>query len=110
MDKKEIIKNNKLIAEFMGWKVSKKGIKYKNSLPSYGYVHCHIDYLQFHKSWDWLRPVVIKIKEIVDHLPEDDWQDEGRGFCFYFEDNIIMKDIEDVYNEVVRFVKWKRIK
>ena len=60
---------NKLIAEFMGWKVD-KSISSAHFKKTGGY---HLtngtrtmasDQLQYHTSWDWLMPVVEKIEEL----------------------------------------------
>ena len=50
---------NKLIAEFMGSNL--------NGLESWQYE----EELQYHTSWDWLMPVIDKVK-IIDH----DWIDQ----------------------------------
>lgn len=62
---------NKLIAKFMG------ETKYKDeeawSITRHGYLTVHGDFktkfraseLKYHKSWDWLMPVVEKIEEIA---------------------------------------------
>lgn len=53
---KEVLKGNKLIAEFMAEEpeVLKRDLKRAGTLES----------MQFHKSWDWLMPVVEKIESM----------------------------------------------
>ena len=55
----EVIKGNKLIAEFMGWEKS----PYPNTPHKMykGDNGVHIDNLEYHSSWDWLMPVCIKL-------------------------------------------------
>ncbi len=60
------IEGNKLIAEFMG------GISFSNGydfivrpLDNVLQRIYHLDDLKYHTSWDWLHPVVTKIKDYV---------------------------------------------
>ena len=52
----ELIENNKLIAEFMGYTPNEYGV-YQTPHGKY-----HLDHFSFHSSWDWLMPVVEKIE------------------------------------------------
>ncbi len=84
------MKDNKLIAEFMGW-----DIKSPTSMPR----NLHLSNLEldngevwaykFHTSWDWLMPVIAKIVE-----------DYGEGWSF--EEGY---DLEVRYQSVVNFIK-----
>jgi len=79
------MKDNKLIAEFMG-------IVYtKNSFE------------QYHVSWDWLWPVLIKCKESVDYCNEDN------ALAYYnIEDAMLSRlSIQDTYQAVVEFIKTR---
>ena len=69
--------NNKLIAEFMGYKLMPcnrgkawdigKSIPSKDHLfPIQGVLHTGNE-LKFHSSWDWIMPVVEKINTIEDY-------------------------------------------
>ncbi len=90
------IENNKLIADFMGLD------SFKDSLASLhqGKINVDIDVYeqaQYHTSWDWLMPVVEKIKDI--------------GVASEKIDNIdfvLTCDlrIKNLYQEVVEFIKW----
>jgi hypothetical protein len=68
MTTQEIIKGNKLIADFMGFEY--------NGTDSFGndnyripdvyreFFHCsHFDNLHFDRSWEWLMPVIFKINK-----------------------------------------------
>jgi hypothetical protein len=67
-------RSNRLIAEFMGYEVN------HNKCYSPKYNDGTIAPMQFHKSWDWLMPVVEKIESLgytfeKNYQPIDkDWQ------------------------------------
>jgi len=79
--------NNKLIADFMGY-------IYEDDIlvP---------EEPQYHTSWDWLVPVVIKCKESVDYCNDDN------ALKYHnIEDEMLSQlSIEDTYNAVVEFIK-----
>ena len=89
------MKNNKLIAEFMG--VPNVGT---NSRPIFDYgemVGCRsLEDLHYHHAWNWLMPVVQKIMDVsfFNGEPED----------FYVVRDCI-PEINDTYKEVVEFIK-----
>jgi hypothetical protein len=99
------MKDNKLIAEFMGVKPLVLGgsIEYE----MYGVLDCIEDFpyekhfflddeMRFHDSWDWLMPVLDKIKEIRCLLDDHD-----ESFSWVCKSS----DIEAEYNAVVEFIK-----
>ena len=53
----------------------------------------HPDDMQFNSSWDWLMPVVQKIEQDCEGVPQ-----EMLNISLY-------SDINDVYNAVVEFIK-----
>jgi len=63
------MKENKLIAEFMGLPLVPCNIGTEDGAVTEGYQHpkvnspCTIDGLQYKYSWDWLMPVVAKCHE-----------------------------------------------
>lgn len=65
MEQNEILRRNKLIAEFDGW----KEFKYAGQL--YWHPERNItvfrkpEELEYHISWDWLMPVVEKIEKFA---------------------------------------------
>ena len=83
--------NNKLIAEFMGFKPNEHGIYQTKQGPYY------LDGLSFHSSWDWLMPVhkkCIFTKQFTD-------DDQLRTLLI---DAVIDADIDRLYQAVVEFI------
>lgn len=108
-----IVKNNKIIAKYMGGKFSGE-TKFRMApqdiwLPKFGV--CRWDSidlgrgktLQYHKSWDWLIPVIDKItsddsyKMFKDHTSSI--VDDGEIY-------INTRFIENTYKDVVDFINW----
>jgi hypothetical protein len=66
------------------------------------------EHLKFHKSWDWLMPVVYKIEQLGYFIMINKWT------SIYTEDkppkviNTIQKysKLENTYNSVVNFIEW----
>lgn len=91
------MKNNKLIAEFMG-EIDQDTGEYSHLGEWFYPEDC-----KFHKSWDWLMSVVEKILDIS-------FQDEGDGEDFYSIRDCI-PDINHTYKAVVEFIKeYNKIK
>ena len=73
MENQEILKGNKLIAEFMGFKIGKlNGWLSGTTIEDCAYLKDEsgniskanlISKLKYHSSWDWLMPVVEKIRD-----------------------------------------------
>ena len=108
---KNIIENNKLIAEFLSIKIHPcETIENFKFLPIEErglYNGYFIDELKYHEDWNWLMEVVEKIEslgyriEIVKHI--------CRIYLSNKETIIISENtpkIEAVYNAVVEFIKW----
>ena len=83
----ETVKSNILIAEFMG-SIERSGHFFYDSDPTFGKPMAYKpDALCYHRSWDWIIPVVIKMQEIM-------------------HDTFKIVDIETTYNSMVEFIKW----
>lgn len=79
--------DNKLIAEFMN--VDKHG----DTEFIVNRLICNYESMQYKTSWDWLIPVIDKIgKTDCDHEP--------------LANVSIYSSIEEIYKEVVEFIKW----
>lgn len=101
---REIIESNQLIARYVGGKFQDETTIPLNDLqvwvPFYGI--CRFDtigigygkILKYHKSWDWLMPVIDKI------LSSEERREYESVITIY------PKSIEKTYNEVVNFIKW----
>ena len=86
------MKDNKLIAEFMGIVFPKL-----DNVIVIDNVVTKEDELQYHTSWDWLMPVI----EEIDHLQRERIQS--------IEDALSTRCIGDVYNAVVEFIREYRL-
>lgn len=64
MTTEEIIQKNKMIAEFMGIKTKKYSDTPTVTRWQYGNSMLFESDLKYHSSWDWLMPVVEKIKSL----------------------------------------------
>lgn len=96
MSEQEILEGNKLIAEFMGYKIPNQTHKlnwivYKDVFQP----------MLFNTSWDWLMPA---IKECLNKSEENlaDWE-------YYYEqidDSFFQIEIHQTWSAVVEFIKW----
>ena len=84
------MKENKLIAEFMGmqhtdigWYDNDEVLQLQDNT---------FDDLEFHKSWDWLMPVVEKIEQVHEGVPQE------------LMNVSLFSTIDDVYKAVVEFI------
>jgi len=95
------VKENKLIADFMGVQyksdedyfkelaeMREDGIFYEQ-----GYMESQLNY---HESWDWLMPVVEKI---------EDYLSDNIGVVGYFDECLSSNDLDTRYQAVVEFIK-----
>mgnify|MGYP003141729338 CR=1 FL=1 len=84
--------NNKLIAEFMSWD-SPTTIPINLHLSNLELDNGEVMELKFHTSWDWLMPVVQKIEQDCEGVPQ-----EMINISLY-------SNMKEVYNAVVKFIK-----
>jgi hypothetical protein len=117
MENNEIIKGNKLIAEFMGYKYYPHPAKdsgwrkEKGHLKLHGYFLCRTNkQLEYHSSWDWLMPVVEKISETytvnIQSYPVMGFDvrfNEGTYRRAYSENESAIKA---VWTAVIKFIEW----
>jgi hypothetical protein len=101
------MKNNKLIAEFMGavgtpkynpteWDVYITGCLDVDSDDENAQHFYTPDEMKYHTSWDWLMPVVQKCF---------DAQEPTEGQHYFINESLLTMDIEVVYDRVVEFIK-----
>lgn len=113
----EILKGNKLIAEFMDYKIIKNRFEKERSYTYNGDKHetsLSIKEVYYNSSWDWLMPVVEKIEKNFEVTISDIFckiiLSDGEGYAT----GIIKKDAETkikaTWMAVVCFVKWYNYK
>ena len=98
------MKENKLIAEFMGYEEQDMSfripknilkIEQENDCPNSQDLDCWdvpLKSLQFHTSWDWLMPVVEKIEQVHEGVPQE------------LINLSLFSTIDEAYNAVVEFI------
>jgi len=114
--RKTLVENNKLIAEFMGYEIREKGGKLDKYIVWFFPLlneEKQPNTLFFHTSWDWLMPVVEKIEsfEHIEHTVNivyhscdiEDYSLPGNGIAV---NETAKTKKEATYNAVVRFIKW----
>lgn len=93
----ETHENNKLIAEFMDVKLAKNMNNKTNYFPSE---------LEYHYSWDWLMPVIRKIRGTEEfnnqRVIPSDWGDTE------MIEGLYTQDINKAYLGVVKHLKWRK--
>lgn len=98
--------NNKLIAEFIGLEKNDQGylndhnsMGYLSRFPSWDYGRLPLEQLMFDVDWNWL----IYVARVITSNPKffEDYPDTS-GFW----DAYCQLEIEEVYEEVVKYIKW----
>ena len=117
---KNILENNKLLAEFLG------EIKQPFEFPQFGYINSMGDWkdtffdnqLKFHSNWNWLMSVVEKIHSMQSYgvfiNPNGTYiqDEEDKVICMTFKNEevngeiISSSNIEATFNCCAEFVKW----
>ena len=92
---KDTLKNNKLIAEFMGEHIVMEDSP-KHTKVTTSKAYADEDY-NYHMRWDWLMPVVEQCKSFCN---KKGWGTKSFIDCFR---NL---EIENTYKAVVEFIKW----
>ena len=91
------LENSKLIADFIGTDLLKDLLSDNN-----GFININVDIYEqckFHSDWNWLMKAVFKCLEICHNEMLNEWENG-------FSDSFFSKDINCMYSEVVRFIKW----
>jgi len=96
------VEGNKLIAEF-----EQRKFFGKYTIDHYGEgTFNELPEMKYHSSWDWLMPVVERIKSL--------WDAEFLDLQLLIEDSdasrishlLVWADIDSVYEAVIEFIKW----
>jgi hypothetical protein len=122
MEQKEILEGNKLIAEFIGMKQGKDFLDFDGRWASdwfdvSGTINGHRnELLLFHCDWNWLMPVIEKIKSLG-YVTEISGNRE-RSFASIGIENTneyvakagydmeFLKQIDATYYAVIQFINW----
>ena len=94
------LESNKLIAEFDG-RINKLCHNNTTATP-----------YDYHKSWDWLMPIVEKIEKMVNNVTIDQkYSLIYTGFMFNDKQDFQWQEnkgskLENTYNVVVEFILW----
>lgn len=91
------MEDNKLIAEFMGVYSKEDG---------FDYIKIGNKGIKYHTSWDWLRPVMVKIDTYAnsDSLSIAEYEDYRNKYPLIAEGSIY-DDISETHKQVVEFIK-----
>ena len=122
---KNIIENNKLIAEFLNWEFDDLSETFETPFLKLVDPHAFGDEqfscklqdfeLEFHSDWNWLMQVVEKIESLgynIDTMKVNITKYQSSQFCgIYIDGKIIYTNycetkIEAVYNACLEFIKW----
>ena len=91
------MKDNKVIAEFMGASFNDKGMT--RICGKFGLERVSALNLKYHTSWDWLMPVVVKLFD--DEYNEFDGADD---LSFRLNDTLLETNLDSLYKIVVEFI------
>lgn len=100
--------SNKVIAEFMGhiidYGFKKDAILYMpqgEGNASNNAVHLKLDKVKYHKSWDWLMPVIQRCYDEGERLDGTE-----HNFIGEITESLLDGDIEASHKAVVEIIKW----
>ena len=108
------MENNRIIAEFMGVipRLESPDVYTYADTPYFSIREDNpekvmegiVGYVKYHKSWDWLIPVIKKIREIINTELSIDEFDLNRNLAQRL--NPYDYSIESIHKGVVEFIKW----
>ena len=110
----EILKGNKLIAEFMGVINESSNIYYMPEFGAYKNNYGQIEFedcfrpneLKYHNSWAWIMPVWEKIVNIGDNIDSS----IRKAYFTPIKHSLYVCDISGLFNDVTEFIKWYNLK
>ncbi len=108
--------DNRLIAKFMGFVIKDGIIQHDPQFHSNGNKEGYRadGFLNFHKSWDWLMPVVEKIEALNNAWEIDIYRNNCEIFMapvFNIDDVTFTSKtkLEATYKAIIEFIKWYSI-
>lgn len=105
------LENNKLIAEFMGYKfyehfpLKRNGWQRREQKDTAIYLAYSDDELKYHESWDWLMPVVEKLEDMGCEITQTNGECTISG-DEYYEETYGNNRRHATFDAVVEFIKW----
>jgi hypothetical protein len=116
MTTEEVLSGNRLICDFMGVKPKSyiPEVFYWQDAPFF-YVSEHgmekvmdaiVGYVKYHKSWDWLMPVVEKIIKTIGVKTYQECTYEEWAISTHLTRMTIGMPIESVYYAVIDYIKY----
>lgn len=96
------MKNNVLIAEFMGRKGKVRPSLYWVNIPEIKWVT--VEEMKFHSDWNWLIPVIKRISTIVSTELNAEEFAIKEGYSERL--NPYDYDMQSLYKGCVEFIKW----
>lgn len=110
----DIIEGNKLIAVFDGWCIENRDEFNRPSKLMYArknasYTVILVDELKYHASWDWLMPVIRKIKDYLNNMPNRPTKNhccQGDLIEVDIQCHLWELNIEKTWQHAVEFIKW----
>lgn len=108
------MKDNELIAEFMGVPklTDKNGFVWDVSGTGKGIYGLHSKYLRYNEKWDWLMPVVEKIEKLHSEKFHYDFEKISKGEWPQDKEYMdvialpLSTPIDEVYKAVIEFINW----
>ena len=105
----EIIDGNKLIAAFMGGirEVRHEGRNWFawGSMKGRPPIYTDEDKLEYHKSWDWLMPVIENC-HTIEAPTKEGWSKSERIEYRINHNDIWRNNITEVWKKVIEFIEW----
>ena len=110
MTREEILEGNKLIAEFMGFsnvEVFNNSLLLSHPIEGIWY-YDPLWYLDYHKDWSILMPVVDKINNVWFNLSRTRQKQIEITFRA-IQNRILLVNLSESHRLVIKFIKWHKI-
>lgn len=101
MKQNKNLESDRIIAEFMGWKLDMYGKPFLN-----GKCISSEEYYEFSSSWNWLMPVFKKYCEEVEKVMPNPTSRTRISFCVDFIAGVWANNIDVSYKYLVSGIIW----
>src|SRR5688572_26808801 len=104
----EIRDGNRLIAEFMGWTIEPGMEKEPNPYYNHGFNMLMPSQMGFASSWDWLMPVVIKVKDFLNNMERPSKNHVCKGDVLEVDVTCALQDanIGKLWEALIPLIQW----